>query len=276
MHRLVDDAIATLPPEQRAAVQLHYVEGLKLWEIASLLGSPLGTIKARLHRARAQLREALLETMVVTAGRPAIAMEAMMVEVTVEDVVVRAPKHEETRWLAAKGSIASFNRVLLLRERAGDRVLPIWVGPIEGDLIVMRLVDLATVRPMPTDLLARILDVGTMRLEKVVVNSLRDKTYFASLWIRTGTATREIDSRPSDAIALALEVGAPIFVATQVFEDSEANVLRLGEALPGLEAIQQRWLSEEKTTPEAEEREWRSLRSLPQLFENRHIRPRAR
>src|SRR5205814_3842375 len=87
MHRLVDGAIAALPSEQRAAVQLHYVEGLKLWEIASLLGAPLGTIKARLHRARAQLRQSLIDTMTAAGPRPPIVMEGSMVEVTLEDVV---------------------------------------------------------------------------------------------------------------------------------------------------------------------------------------------
>ncbi len=150
MHRMVDDAIAALPAEQRAAVQLHYIEGLRIWEIASLLGSPLGTIKARLHRARAQLREALMETMAAAPRARAVAREDIMVEVTLEDVVVRAPKHEDAKWLAEeKDYKLGWIRVLLLKERGGERVLPIWVGAPDGDAIALRLAGLEGFRPMP-------------------------------------------------------------------------------------------------------------------------------
>ena len=277
MHRLVDEAVAALPSEQRAAVQLHYVEGLKLWEIASLLGAPLGTIKARLHRARAQLRQSLIDTMTTAASRPPVVMEGrLMVEVTLEDVVVRVPKNEDARWLVElKDYNLGFHRVLLLRERGGDRVLPIWVGPVEGDLIALRLVDLASVRPMPTDLLARLLEIGTMQLEKAVVHSLRENTFIGSLWIRAAGVSREIDARPSDAIHLALEVGAPIFVTEEIFQSPEAFVLRVGEELTGLEARHARAMSEGKAEPEPVERKWRSFRALPRQ-EHRYIRPRVR
>jgi bifunctional DNase/RNase len=278
LHRVVDAAVAALAPEQRAAVQLHYLEGLKLWEIASLLGTPLGTIKARLHRARAQLRASLLETMMAT--RSAVTMEErVMIEVTLADVVVRTPKHEEPRWITDSGQPKDqnlgFHRVLLLRERGGDRVLPIWVGPLEGDLIALRLVDLATARPMTTDLLARLLEAGTMRLEKVVVHSLRDNTFIASLWIEAGGASREIDARPSDGIALALEVGAPMFVTEELFGASGAFTLRVGEEMGALEARHARAVSEGKAEAEPVEREWRSMRALPRR-EHPYLRPRAR
>jgi hypothetical protein len=277
LHRIVDAAIAALPSEQRATVQLHYVDGLRLWEIASLLGSPLGTIKARLHRARAQLRQALLDTMVATARRPTPPMEEhTMVEVTLEDVVIRVPKHEEVRWLAeGKDYKLGWTRVLLLRERAGERVLPIWVGPSEGDVIAMSLVGLASFRPMPWDLLARLLDLGTMRLEKVVVNSLRDNTFIGSLWISVDGTSHEIDARPSDAITLALQVGAPIFVADEVFDSPQAHVLRVGAELPGLEAVHQRSVSEGKAEPDPVEKEFRSFRSLPR-HEHKFVRQRAK
>jgi RNA polymerase sigma factor (sigma-70 family) len=275
MHRLVDEAVAALPVEQRAAVQLHYLEGLRLWEIASLLGAPLGTIKARLHRARAQLRQALIDTMVATA-RPSVAREGTtMVEVTLEDVVVRVPKHEDARWLAEeKDYKLGWMRVLLLKERAGDRVLPIWVGAPEGDTIALRLAGLETARPMPWTLMGRLFDVGAMALEKVAVTNLRDNTFFGSLWIRARGETHEIDARPSDAIALALDHGAPIFVAEEVFQSPHAHMLRAGDELPGLEAVQQKSVREGKAEPEPVEKEWRSFRSLPR-HENKYIRARV-
>jgi RNA polymerase sigma factor (sigma-70 family) len=277
LHRLVDEAIAALPSEQRTTVQLHYVEGLKLWEIASLLGSPLGTIKARLHRARAQLRQALIDTMVVTASRPAIAMEeSPMVEVTLEDVVVRAPKHEEARWLAeGKDYKLGGIRVLLLKERAGDRVLPIWVGALEGDAIALRLVGLAYGRPMPWDLMMRLLDVGTMQLEKVMVHSLRQNVFIGSLSVRTGATRHEIDARPSDAITLALDAGAPIFVTEEVFNDPQVCVLRAGAEMTGLDARHARALNEGKAESEPVEKEWCSFRALPR-HESTHVRQRVK
>lgn len=139
----------------------------------------------------------------------------------------------------------------------------------------MRLVDLATARPIPTDLLARLLEVGTMELERVAVHSLRDNTFFGSLSIRADGTTREIDARPSDAISLALEVGAPIFVAEEVFQSPQAHVLHVRDELPGLEAAHQQALSEGRAEPEPVEKEWRSLRSLPR-HEHKYIRQRVR
>ena len=237
MHRLVDAAIATLPVKQRAAVQLHYVEGLRIWEIASLLGTPSGTIKARLHRARAQLREALIDTLTATPPTRTVTREDTMVEVTLEDVIVRAPKHEQAKWLAdEKDYKLGWMRIVLLKERNGDRVLPIWVYAPEGDTIALRLAGLETFRPMPWTLIGRLLDVGSMVLEKVAVTQLRDNTFFGSLWVRAGGATHEIDARPSDAIALAFDHDAPIFVTEEVFQHPDVKTLRVGAELAGLEA----------------------------------------
>src|SRR5205823_8642117 len=137
-----------------------------------------------------------IDTMSTAAQPPPVVMEGrLMVEVTLEDVVVRVPKNEDARWLVERKDYnLGFHRVLLLRECGGDRVLPIWVGPVEGDLIALRLVDLTSVRPMPTDLLARLLEIGTMQLEKAVVHSLRENTFIGSLWIRAAGVSREIDA----------------------------------------------------------------------------------
>jgi bifunctional DNase/RNase len=275
LHRLVMDAIATLPVEQRDTVELHYVEGLKLWEIASLVDAPVGTIKARLHRARARLRHALAEA--VTVGRRALdaAEEALMIEVTVEDVIVRSPKVEPGAWLAdPKGSKLDYWRVVLLKERAGDRVLPIWLHPFDGDWIAMRLVGLASFRPMPHDLIARLLQIGELRVEKVAVTGLREDTFYGSLWVRAGDAVHEIDARPSDAIAVALDCDAPIFVSEETFRQAGRIVLGAGRELAGLEAIQQRRVAEGKGEPDSVEKEWRSFRSLPRN-EAKWLRARA-
>ncbi len=96
---------------------------------------------------------------------------------------------------------------------------------------------------------------------------------------RSGSArrrkTHEIDARPSDAIALALDHDAPIFVAEDVFQHPEVKMLRAGEELPGLEAVHQRAVAAGRAEPEPAEKEWRSFRSLPR-HDNKYIRPRAR
>jgi bifunctional DNase/RNase len=165
-------------------------------------------------------------------------------------------------------------RVLLLRERGGDRVLPIWVGAPEGDTIALRLAGLETARPMPWTLIGRLFGVGGMALEKVAVTHIRDNTFFGSLWIRAQSEIHEIDARPSDAIALALDHGAPIFVAEEVFQSPLVHTLRAGNELPELETVRQNFVREGKSEPEPVEKEWRSFRSLPR-HENKYIRPRV-
>jgi RNA polymerase sigma factor (sigma-70 family) len=264
LHRVVTDAIATLPEAQRTTVELHYVEGLTLWEIASLADAPVGTIKARLHRARARLRQELAEAVSIGRRHTVAVEEARMVEVTVEDVLVRSPKAQPATWLADhKTNQLDYWRVVLLKERTGERVLPIWVHPFDGDWIAMRLAGLEFFRPVPHDLIARLLRIGDLRVEKVAVIGLRDKTFFGSLWIRAGGTVHEIDARPSDAIAIALDRGAPIFVAEETFGQAGVKVLTAGRELPQLEAIHEQSIAEGRTEPDTVERAWCSFRVLP-------------
>jgi hypothetical protein len=188
---------------------------------------------------------------------------------------VRSPKVEPGAWLAdPKGSKLDYWRVVLLKERAGDRVLPIWLHPFDGDWIAMRLVGLASFRPMPHDLIARLLQIGELRVEKVAVTGLREDTFYGSLWVRAGDAVHEIDARPSDAIAVALDCDAPIFVSEETFRQAGRIVLGAGRELAGLEAIQQRRVAEGKGEPDSVEKEWRSFRSLPRN-EAKWLRARA-
>jgi RNA polymerase sigma factor (sigma-70 family) len=277
LHRLVTDAIATLPVEQRDTVELHYVDGLKLWEIASLVDAPVGTIKARLHRARARLRHALAAAVTVRQTPDTAKEVLLMVEVTVEDVIVRSPKAEPATWLAGpKDNTLDYWRVVLLKERAGDRVLPIWLHPHDGDWIAMRMIGIGYFRPVPHDLIARLLQVGKLRVEKVAVTGLRESTFFGSLWVRAGEVVHEIDIRPSDAIAIALDCDAPIFVSEETFRQEGVKVLGAGRELPELEVIHQRSIAEGKCDADVVEKEWRSFRSLP-LDEktSKWVRPRA-
>ncbi len=263
LHRMISDAVGTLPKEMQEAVRLHYVEGLKLGEIAVLIEVPLGTVKARIHRARERLRIVLESEIGLAPNRERRGGDSM-IEVTVDDVVARSPKNEEAKWLAdGKDYKLGFTRVILLKERSGNRVLPIWVGAGEGDIIAMLLANIAVVRPTTFDLTARLLEVGEMKIEKVAVVGLRGKTFIATMWIDARGGTSEVDARPSDAISLALRAGAPIFVAPEAFEQVAPYVLTVDREVAGLEAIHQKGIAEGKVEAEAKEMEWRSVRSLP-------------
>jgi hypothetical protein len=106
--------------------------------------------------------------------------------------------------------------IIILRDEEDKRSLPIWVGIFEANAIALELEKIATPRPMTHDLIKNILEAIEARVAKVVVTDLRDNTFFAVLYLQIGEQEYTVDSRPSDAIALALRVGAPIFVDEDV------------------------------------------------------------
>jgi bifunctional DNase/RNase len=106
--------------------------------------------------------------------------------------------------------------IILLRDEEEKRSLPIWVGIFEANAIALELEKISTPRPMTHDLIKNILESVEAKVEKIVVNDLRDNTFFALIHLRMGDEEITVDSRPSDAIALALRVGAPIFVDEDV------------------------------------------------------------
>ena len=124
--------------------------------------------------------------------------------------------------------------MIILRDEDEKRSLPIWVGLPEANAIALELEKIATARPMTHDLIKNILDAVQARVGKVVVSDLRDNTYYAVIHLRLGTADITVDSRPSDAIALALRVDAPIFVEEEVLAKAESvEVKVVKEPEPG-------------------------------------------
>ena len=108
--------------------------------------------------------------------------------------------------------------VVVLEEIEGDRVLPIWVGVNEAHAIARELENIKTPRPMTHDLMKSMLERVKATVERVVINDLRNNTYYAEISLTQGDSQFDVDSRPSDAIALALRVRAPIFAARKVME----------------------------------------------------------
>jgi bifunctional DNase/RNase len=110
--------------------------------------------------------------------------------------------------------------VLLLREQTGERILPIYIGPEEAQAIVRGIEGVTTPRPMTHDLLRDTLVALGAELLRVTVTGLRDKTFYAELELRVDGRTVRVSSRPSDAVALAVRVEAPIYAAEEVLDEA--------------------------------------------------------
>src|SRR5712691_1151668 len=110
--------------------------------------------------------------------------------------------------------------IVLLKTVDGNRFLPIWIGHPEAAAILMKLQGASTPRPMTHDLLSDLLDQIDAKCEKVSVTELCDNTFYASITISVNASELEIDSRPSDALALAVRTQAPIFAADDVIDES--------------------------------------------------------
>ena len=120
--------------------------------------------------------------------------------------------------------------IIILRDDEEKRSLPIWVGIFEANAIALELEKIATPRPMTHDLIKNVLEAVDAKVEKIVVNDLRENTFFALIHLRMGEEEVTVDSRPSDAIALALRAGAPIFVDDDVVR--RAKTVEAVEAAP--------------------------------------------
>jgi bifunctional DNase/RNase len=124
-----------------------------------------------------------------------------MVEVTIDSIRV---------------SLMTQHRVVVLKEADTDRYVPIWIGPFEADAITIQLQGVQVPRPLTHDLLKSFIRELGVKVSHVLVSELRNDTFFARIVVDVDGNSMEIDSRPSDAIALAVRVGAPIFVSEQV------------------------------------------------------------
>ncbi len=110
--------------------------------------------------------------------------------------------------------------IVLLKTVAGNKFLPIWIGHAEAAAILMKLQGTDTPRPMTHDLVTQIMGELNAHVAKITVTELRDNTFYALITLKAETSEIDVDSRPSDAIALAVRANAPIFAADQVIEDS--------------------------------------------------------
>lgn len=126
-----------------------------------------------------------------------------MIETTVESIRV---------------SLVTQNRVVILKEVDGERHLPIWIGAYEAEAIAMELQGIPATRPLPYDLMRSMLNEMHATIERITISDLNDQVFFARIILDQGGRSIELDSRPSDAIALAVRTGARILVADSIMD----------------------------------------------------------
>lgn len=150
-----------------------------------------------------------------------------MIEVSIADVI----PNQETNL-----------HVVILWDKAQARILPIWVGQWEGKSIALGIGDIPTPRPMTYKFISMLLGAVETRLESVRIETLREKTYYAVVSLRSGDKVREVDARPSDAIALAIHTNTPIYVAQDLLEQQGIDIPANIDKLPfgkGLEEVKE-------------------------------------
>jgi bifunctional DNase/RNase len=228
LYQTVLNTVNALPDVDRDIILLFYYAQLSLQEVATLWNIPVSTVKVRLHRARQRLKAILLERH--PEIMPPEKRRKMMVKVTIADVV----KTEIT------GQMERGQYVIVLYDEAGKRLLPIWVGSFEGESIAIGLNDFATPRPLTHNFYSSLLQAINAKVEEVRIVALKKDTFYAVVKMRYGKKTSEVDARPSDAMALAVLNGVPIFVAEEVLETAGTNIPKTVKGSPnrkGLEKI---------------------------------------
>lgn len=113
--------------------------------------------------------------------------------------------------------------IVILRDTSGNSILPIWVGVYEANAIALEIEKVTTPRPMTHDLIKNLLTGCEATVHKVVVSELKDETFYAVIWLEQNGELISVDSRPSDALALALRLDCPIFVEDEVLKHSRMS-----------------------------------------------------
>ncbi|MBD3284708.1 bifunctional nuclease family protein [candidate division WOR-3 bacterium] len=120
--------------------------------------------------------------------------------------------------------------VLLLKERGGRRLLPIWVGPIEASAITYAARRESFERPLTLDIIKRIIEALGSKVERIIITGLKENTYYASLVLSRDDEVISIDARPSDSVAIAVHMRAPIFVDSELMEEQSREMAEDEEA----------------------------------------------
>jgi len=157
----------------------------------------------------------------------------------------------EMELVGVRVELPSNSPIVLLRETGGQRrVLPIFIGGPEATAIAFALDGVVTPRPMTHDLMKDMLDDLAVRVERIVVTDLSDRTFFAEIHLHGTDGVHRVSSRPSDAIALAVRVGAPIFAAEEVVDEAATVIEDDGEDTESEDVVEQFREFIDKVSPE--------------------------
>ncbi len=203
LHRLVLDAINELSARDKEATLLFYYEQLTLQEIANHSGVSVGAIKGRLHRARKQLQERLSMEYALEQQKGKRKMHTR--QVTIEAV----REHPGTR------------QCYIVLKDDEDARLTIFIGRPEALTIAAGLTEISPPRPMTAHLMASLFEVTGLQLKQVRIEDIKDDVFYAAITVVSGKKTYDLDARPSDALALAVLMKRPIFVAETLMPQFE-------------------------------------------------------
>ena len=209
LYNLVLEAVNSLSPKNRTTVLLFYFEQLTIDEISALLNSSATAIKGRLYKSRKQLKAKLLPFYL--ENNPVVSTNQntkFMIEVTVADVFMPST------------STTLQSSIVVLWDEANRRFLNIFVGIPSGETIAHILTKTPMTRPMTLQFMSNMLKAANAYLESVRIESLREDIYYATVSLGCNGQVREVDARPSDAIALALLMNSPIYVNEAVMKEA--------------------------------------------------------
>ncbi len=206
LRQIVLRAVNNLSPNLRRPILLFYFEHLSLREIAWKIGVSNSAVKSRLHRGRLFLREILYRLIIEYSYENYFeTWRKKMIKVRVFDVVKMEAESSKT------------HAVLLIDDKQSKLTL-ICIGKIEAAAIALGIKKREFPRPMTYELIANLMEAADVKIVEVQVESLRESTFYAVIKIRTGKKERDVDARPSDAIALALRTESPIYVSEEVMD----------------------------------------------------------
>jgi len=115
--------------------------------------------------------------------------------------------------------------IVVLRDETGKKILPIWIGAAEGNSIALAMSNVKPARPLTHDLMVSVFDRIEVEVSRVVISDLIESTFYASLYLLHNNKEHHIDSRPSDAIAVAIRTGAPVFVEEEVLAKQDSSTI---------------------------------------------------
>lgn len=211
-------AIRELPAGQRVAAALYYVAGLTYDEVATHLGIQTGAVKSRLHKARVALRRHLVD------------LKEERTAMTDETGSALAMHVADVRRIAGNGDQPE-RHIVLVEERGGGRVLPIWVGESEAVWLALSIAEVDLPRPGPYHLMSALVEAGDQRVREVKIHRLAAGVFYAAVMLENGA---RVDARPSDALNLAVVTGAPVYVDGAVLAAGETSANECEEELEEL------------------------------------------